>query len=175
MNVNLFFLTIAFGLIGIYVFLRPMVIEKEEKREIALLDLKQFTVYKLEKQGLQSIMTGSSGERYIDRYEVYDTNYTDNSHSYVQHMASDFAFYRGDEVHLEGNVRYEREDGLTFFSNEALYNQKNGIAKTKGSFTVTQNQDKVKGTRLYYNSTNGKIRAKNITGYYTLRNKKDNR
>ena len=172
MNVNLFFLIITLGLMSIYLLFRPMVIEKEEREEIALLDLKQFTVYALEQGGLQSIMQGSSGERYSSRYEVRDANFTDNSHEYTQNMVSDFALYQGDNVNLEGNVHYQRADGLAFMSEEAYYNQKRGVAKTKGPFTLVQNQDKMQGTGLYYNSNNGKIRAKKVTGIYNI--KKDN-
>ncbi|MEA3373563.1 MAG: LPS export ABC transporter periplasmic protein LptC [Campylobacterota bacterium] len=174
MNVNYFFSILTLGLIAVFMLFRPMVIEKQEKKEIALLDLKKFTVYELKQSGLQSVMKGSSGERYDNRYEVYDANFTDNSHAYLQNMVSDFARYQGEKVYLERNVHYARADGLSFMSDEAFYNQKKGVAKTKGPFTVVQNQDKIDGTALYYNSKKGIVKAKKVTGYYTLKTKKDN-
>lgn len=173
MNVNLFFFIVGLGLLSIFLFFRPMEIEKNEKEEIALLDLNQFTVYELGQGGLQSIMKGSTAERFEKRYEVHDANYTDNSQAYIQNMRSDFARYEGKEIYLEQNVRYERVDGLRFLSNEAHYDQKSGIASTKGSFTLLQHGDRVKGRGLHYHSSSGHIKAKQVSGTFTINNRKD--
>ncbi len=174
MSLNLFFLAIAAGLVSIFVFFRPMDIEKSQQKEIALLDLHQFTVYELGQGGLQSIMKGSSGERFEKRYEVRDANFTDNTRPYIQNMQSDFALYDSQKIYLEQHVKYERADGLTFRSNEATYHQVKGIATTKGEFVIDQGADQVHGRALRYNTQTGVIKAKQIRATFTLNNRKDN-
>lgn len=172
MNINYFFLIVGLGLLGILIAFRPMEIAQSEKQEVALLDLTDFSVYELGQGGLQSIMKGSAGERYEDRYDVEDANYTDNTQAYVQNITSDFARYRtqADVILLNKHVHYERADGLIFTSNEAIYNQKKGTAKTKGPFTVMHGENRVDGIALHYNSHKDTIKAKKVNGVYTLHN-----
>lgn len=174
MTVNSFFLLLLAGLTGIYVFFSPMNIQVKYEEDIAMLDLNKFTMYKIDTTGLLSTMTGSSGKRFINRhdytqhYKVYDINFTDSSHQFLQNMVSDFALYKGEKVFLEGNVRYKRVDGLMFLSDEAQYNHRNSVVTTQGPFTMAEAGNWLIGTKLYYDSVREAAKGEHIKGVYTL-------
>jgi len=179
MTVNSFFLLLIIGLTGIYVFFSPMNIQMKYEEDIAMLDLNKFTMYKIDTTGLLSIMTGSSGKRFINRkdytqhYKVYDINFTDASHQFLQNMISDFALYKDEKVFLEGNVRYNRVDGLLFLSDEAQYNHRNSVVTTQGPFTIVEAGNWIVGKKLYYNSVREVAKGEDIKGVYTLMNTKE--
>ena len=173
MTVNTFFILVISGLIGIYLFFNPMTIAKQEEKEVAQLDLVGFTIYELDQNRLISTMSGSEGKRFQYRYEINDVNYTDKKFEFTQNMVADFAVYRNDKIFLDKNVRYKREDGLMFTSDEAKYNTKNSVATTKGRFSIEQNGDWVTGEQLRYNSKKERIKAKNVKGDYNLLDKKE--
>ncbi len=168
MTVNSFFLVLLGGLLGIYLFFSPMDIQEKEHKEVPMLDLERFTVYELDTTGLQSVMMGSEGKRFSNRYEVLDVNYTDNSHKFIQTMRSDFARYQGEKVFLEGNVRYKRADGMMFLSDDAKYDHKRSVATKRGPFTIIDKNDWLVGKRLYYNSVKERAKGDEIKGSYTL-------
>lgn len=178
MTVNSFFLLLLVGLTGIYVFFSPMNIQVKYEEDIAMLDLNNFTMYKIDTGGLLSTMTGSSGKRFINRhnytqhYKVYDINFTDASHQFFQNMVSDFALYKDEKVFLEGNVRYNRADGLKFSSDEAQYNHRNAVVTTDGPFMVTEAGNWLKGTKLYYDSIREVAEGEYIKGVYTVMDRK---
>jgi hypothetical protein len=174
MTVNSFFLLLMAGLIGIYIFFSPMNIKETEPKEVSMLDLKQFTMYKIDQIGLQSVMVGSKGQRFTNRYEVYDINLTDDSREHLQNMKADFARYQGEKVLLEGNVRYKSADGMMFLSDEAQYYHRKAVATTQGPFTVVEKSDWLIGRKLYYDSIKGVARGENIKGIYTLMETKEN-
>lgn len=175
MSVNTFFLLLFGGLLGIYLFFTPMKIKEKENKEVAMLDLADFSVYKFDPNGLQSIMKGLTGKRFSDRYEVTDVNYTDDNGVFIQNIKADFALQKDEDVFLEGNVRYKRSDSKMFLSDEAQYHHGSSILTTQGPFTIVDNSDWLIGTKLYYDSANEIAKGEHIKGTYTLLQTKEDR
>lgn len=168
MTVNSFFVFVLLLLAAIFVFFKPVDVKTQQHSEVAQLDLSRFTLYELGQTGLQTVMSGEKGWRFSDRYEVEDINYTDKTKELAQNMTADFGKYRDNFMHLKGDVRYMREDGLKFFSNEATYNQKRSVARTKGDFEIIQDGNRVKGKNLFYQTDSGVTNASSINAVYTI-------
>lgn len=171
MSANYFFIFIGLVLLLVLTYFRPMQIQTEITEEVAQLELLDFTLHELDQQGLRNVLSGSKGNRFVDRYVIEDVNYTDNTKLYVENMRSDTGVYKGNVVTLEGNVRYHRQDGIYFNSDKATFDQNHSVARTQGPFVLTKEADSVRGENLFYNSDSGKIKAQNVTGVYMINEK----
>ncbi|WP_345991176.1 LPS export ABC transporter periplasmic protein LptC [Sulfurimonas sp. HSL-1716] len=170
MNINFYFIYISVGLAMIYLFFHPMKMEKLDKGEIAQLELTKFTIYDLDKEGLKSIFQGTKGYRYLDRYEIFDVNYTDNSKEQIANITSNFGIYKDYIVDLYGNLIYKRADGLTYKSDDGNYNQRTGVLKTKSKYISYRNNDRITGNSLMYDSKHGHATSKDVSAVYQLKN-----
>ena len=170
-SANYFFVAIALVLAAILFLFKPVEIKEQNREgvEVAELELRNFTLYELDVNGLQNIMIGREGYRFKDRIEVNDIDYTDSTRKLQNNVQADFGVYRGvDLITLKGNVRYYREDGMKFKSNKALINQKEETITADGPFTMDKFADNVVGTDLFHDTKNGLSTAKDVTGYFTL-------
>ncbi|MGB5965420.1 MAG: LPS export ABC transporter periplasmic protein LptC [Sulfurimonadaceae bacterium] len=170
-SANYFFIAVALILAAILLFFQPVPIKNTMKDnvEVAELELRNFTLYELGVDGLKDIMIGHYGFRYGDRIEVEEIDYTDNTGTLRNNLQADFGVYNNkDLITLEGNVRYYREDGMQFRTNKAVINQIDESITAIGPFTMDKQTDNVVGTDLFYDSKNGLIKAKDVTGFFTL-------
>ncbi len=169
-SANYFFITVAILLAAILYFFKPLKIEERIEKEVAQLELRNFTLYELGVDGLKDIMIGRHGFRFEDRIEIKDIDYTDSTRSLQNNIQADFGRYNNkDIITLEGNVRYYREDGLKFRSNRAIIHQKDETIDAAGPFTLHKNGESAIGTDLFYDGKNGLSRAKNVTGIFELK------
>lgn len=83
-------------------------------------------------------------------------------------MKAKKGLYKGDDISLEGDVVYNREDGLIFESQEAQYNKKSTILSTDKAFIVYRGKESVKGSSFVYDNTQKKLSSKNIEAIYQL-------
>lgn len=155
----------------IFVGFKPLNIKQREFVDVPLFQLEAFTLYELNERGLATLMKGSKGIRYSNRYKVNDIDYTDNSKKFIANMRADNGIYRDleDILDLEGNVLYNREDGLIFESAEATYNKKSSIAKTSKDYVMYRDKNRVVGTSLTYNSHLNRIKSKNVVAKYQIK------
>ncbi len=174
MNINGFFLIILASLIIIYVAFKPLDIKQQEFGEIPLFELSSFTVHELSPNGLVTVMQGSNAVRFKDRYRVEDINYTDNSKKQMANMKAKTGIYKdaSEVLELDGNIIYEREDGLTFKTQKLTYNQKTSIANTDIKYIMYKNDSEIKGSSLVYNNALERIKSKNIIVKYQLKEEK---
>ncbi len=158
----------------IFVGFKPLEIKEQEFIDVPVFQLNSFTLREFDSKGLTILMNGSQGIRYANRYKVLDINYTDNSKKYIANMRADKGIYKDakDIVDLKGNVLYNREDGLTFKTQEATYNKKTSLAKTKTDYVMYRGLNKARGTYLSYNNKTNRIRSKNIIINYQLKENK---
>jgi len=169
MNINIFFIaTSAFLLIILFVF-KPLDIKQESLKDVPLFNMSTFTMQELNTQGLITLMSGSEGVKYSNRYTVKDIDYTDNSKDYVANMTAINGVYKNDIVTLVGDVVYFREDGLTFETKKAVYNKKTSISRADGEYVLYRNSDRVIGKKLRYNNESEKIKSINVTAKYQLK------
>ncbi len=168
MNINIFFAFLFAGLMLIFFLFKPMFLKSTKSGEIANFEVSEFTIHELDTKGLTTILQGSKGFSFADRYEVLDVNYTDSSRDYIANITSNNGIYKNDTIDLKGNVVYTREDGLIFKSQSAVYNQKSAIAYTKDKYIIYRNKDKMSGSDLIYDNRLDKIHSKNVRATYNL-------
>ncbi|MDY0234233.1 MAG: LPS export ABC transporter periplasmic protein LptC [Sulfurimonas sp.] len=171
MNINIFFVLITIGLFMIYIGFKPQYVTEQNFGDVPLFELDSFILHELNQEKLITIMKGSQTKRYSDRYSVINISYTDNSKELLANIRADKGLYRDKEdvVDLLGNVIYNREDGLVFESEEAIYNKKTAIAKTQKDYIMYRDKDRLIGTSLVFDNANGKIDSKNVVAKYQIK------
>lgn len=168
MNVNIFFLFLAVLLLSIYMFFKPLYVQKNNFGTIPLFELKDFELYELNTSGLTTLMTGKSATKYKDKYIVQSINFTDNSQSKLMSVKADNGIYEEDNISLSGSIELFQEDGFTFKTEHAFYNRKNSILNIDTNYTARKKDDKFSGASLRYNNLLDKIESKNIYIIYQL-------
>ena len=148
---------------------KPMDIKIQHFKDVPLFELSDFTMYELNPEGLTTILQGTTGTRYADRYTIKDMDYTDNSKKYIANMISDSGVYKNEIVKLTGHVVYVREDGLTFKSEKAMYNKKTADVISNTKYIAYLNDNIVIGNYIKYNNISKKIYSKNVIAKYQLK------
>ena len=169
MNINIFFLIIIGGLLAIFTLFEPIDIKKQKASEIPILELEKFKLTELSVKGLSSIMEGSHGFRYSDRYSVLDLDYTDNTNELLDNIKAKNGLYKGNVIDLNGDVVYFREDGLTFKTQNGRYNQKTDVVQALTKYVSHMKGNRATGSSIEYNNALGTIKSKNIVANYKLK------
>lgn len=155
----------------IYFLFEPMKLKESKLDEVAQFSLSSFTLYELDKIGLTTLMKGSEAIRYEDRYVVKNIDYSDNSKEYIINIKAKNGLYKGDIVYLDGDVKFEREDGLNFFSQEVTYNKITDIAVSEVDYVSYMGLNQVRGSEIIHDNKNNTIKSKNVYAIYDMREK----
>jgi len=172
MNINFFFVIIAIGLTVIFTFFKPLNIKTQNFEETPLLEVTSFTLHELNTVGIATIMKGNNALRYEDRYLVKNIDYTDNSKKYKANMVADDGIYKDNMVHLQGNIIYNREDGLVFKTQKADYDKVTQIATSPTDYVSFMGNNQMDGSSLKYDSVNKKMESQNVNITYQLKEEK---
>lgn len=156
----------------IFFLFKPLDIKEQKFTDIPLFELTTFTMYELNNHALETLMIGTKGVRYSNRYTVEDIDYTDNSRNYLANMRADFGVYKNDIVDLEGNVFYSREDGLVFETQKVLYNKKKAIAYVNQEYVSYRGSNRVVGTSLEYNNLLKQSKSTDVVANYKIEENK---
>jgi hypothetical protein len=169
MSINVFFLLIFGLLIGMFGYFSPNYSVSKDNSETPTIELSTFTLYEISKKGIDHILEGYNGKKFETYYEITSAKFSDNTKNLLQTISADNAFYGSEVLKLNGNVHYVREDGLEFHSQEGTYNSKDSSIATKGSFAITQNNNRVDGNSLYYNTQQDMVSANRIHAIYQMK------
>jgi len=168
MKVTHFFAGMLLLSLSLFIFLKPEAVVKVSGEKVPLLEIEDFTVYKITKVGVENIMSGSSGKQYDTYYEVKNAHYIENKSELGQHLYADRGRFEKDIAYLNDNVRYFRDDGLSFESDKAVYNTKKELLYVPDDFVLSQNENIIYGKELHYNTKTGKIEADHIDANYYI-------
>lgn len=169
MSINLFFLLLLGFLIGMFSYFSPNGKAPEDNREIPKIELTNFTLYEISPKKIDHILEGKEGKKFEEYYVITSAKFSDNTKKLFQSIRSDYAEYRDNVVKVDGNVHYVREDGLEFRSKEGMYNTKESLIQTKGSFIITQHMNRIDGTALNYNTELDTVSANQVRGSYQIK------
>ena len=169
MNINAFFFVVAAGLFAILFGFKPITVQEQEFIDVPVFNVVEFTMYELDESGLLTLMNGTQGTKYSNRYVVNDVDYTDNAEDYIANIKAKNGLYKNDIAVMTGDVIYFRVDGLTFESQKVVYSKKTGIARSDGPYNLYQNSDIVTGVKLVYNNKTDLIDSKNVTVKYQIK------
>lgn len=168
MSINLFFAIVMVALLAMFGFFKPSYTQTISTQEIPKVELESFVVYEVGVHGVERFFEGKEGKRFEDRYEVSSAKFSNNSKQLLESIRADEARYKDDFITLSGNVHYVREDGLEFRSSEGTYDQNNSLIQTQGNFVITQNHNRLDGTKLHYNTEHNTVLANTVRGSYQL-------
>jgi LPS export ABC transporter protein LptC len=168
MSINVFFAVLLGGLLAMFAYFKPSTPQNKNTKEVPKIELESFVVYEISARGVDRFFEGNVGKRFNDRYEVSSAKFSNNSKQLFESIRADEARYKDDFLTLTGNVHYVREDGLEFRSAEGTFDQNISVIRTKGPFVITQNHNRIDGTRLYYNTDQDTVTADAVRGSYQL-------
>ncbi|MDQ1298566.1 MAG: hypothetical protein QG558_1105 [Campylobacterota bacterium] len=168
MSINLFFVLVLGALVGMYGYFKPAMFKTQTKEEVPKFELESFVVYEISASGIDRFFEGKHGKRFEDRYEVSSAKFSNNSRSLFESIRANNALYQDDVITLSGNVHYVREDGLQFRSHEGQYDTLHSLVTTRGNFVITQNNNRVNGTQLQFNTKSQTVSANAVSGSYQL-------
>ena len=172
MRLTHFFIFIFMFSISLFVFLQPEQSFNQEQEKVPQLEIEDFTLYEIDVTGVQSVVNGTIGRQYPNHYEVENAHYIENKNKMGEHLYADNGKFEKDVAYLDTNVRYFREDGLSFESDFAVYNTKEENLYVPKAFVLTQNENIIYGRELHYSSLTGDIRAQTIDANYYIQEKK---
>ena len=152
----------------IFIFFKPLKLKEQNFVDVPQLELKNFTMYELTPEGLQTYMLGSSGTKYDNRFIVKNVDYTDKSPEYIANMKADEGIYKDDMVILKNNVLYTRDNGFEFQTQKLVYDKNSSEAISDVGYTAHLGDNVVKGTYIKYNNKLNRVYSKNIDATYQL-------
>lgn len=168
MSINLFFILVLSLLVGMFGYFKPTVLADGSKEEVPKFELESFVIYEISTLGIDRFFEGEHGKRFEDRYEVSSAKFSNNSKKLFESIRANEALYKEEVITLNGNVHYLREDGLAFRSDEGKYDVPHSLVSTRGSFVITQKNNKVNGTQLLLNTQYHTVSANRVSGSYQL-------
>ena len=156
-----------FLFLGILVFLLyqepyfiPKVKSTKEKPNLEAIDI---TNYSITPDGVKVVARFSKVLRYKNYDKFYDINIVRKKDiNVIDNLKAKRGSLRGDNLKIEGKVRYKDSEGVKFSSEEAKYNLKTKVFRSDVDFVLETNSTITHGTSLVYQSKDGKIYANNI-------------
>jgi len=159
----LIFVTILLvgSIVGIHPSSKPAIHSKVDK-EVVFTDFYLFEL-KVNIEGKRvSAHQAIKHTQYLDLREV---NLSDeNGHT----ILSDRAVYEDDAVFMKDNIKFTRNDGLTFSTKDLSYDFKKGELETFSPFFLDFNGSKIEGESLEYNMKSREISADGIVASIIL-------
>ena len=142
---------------------------KEQKfTELPLFELQNFALHELNTTALTTYMSGDSTLRFSDRYEVQKFYFVDNAKKYLANMQADYGIYKDSNISLHGSIEFVQKNGLTFQTQDAVYNKDTNLFRAQGSYTLFKDNNSFKGQDLYYYNKKNRVTSKDITAIYQL-------
>lgn len=153
----------------IFFLFKPIEIKQQEINNMPLLELNNFKMTELNNKGLLSISEGFKGFKYDDKYTVSNLNYTDNTKKFLSNIRANNGTYIGNIIKLDGDVVYSREDGFSFQTQNANYNEKTKVARATTDYVSHMNGNEARGSSIQYDTIRGIVKSKNIVAKYKIK------
>ena len=96
MKLTHFFVVMLLLSLALFVFLKPEASSITTGKEIAQLEIEDFIVYKIDKTGVASVVSGTVGKQFTAYYEVENAHYIENKNKLGEHLYADYARFEKD-------------------------------------------------------------------------------
>ena len=154
---------------GVYILFQPLKIKIDTtKKEVPILEIEDFEMYEVDTVGLMDFSMGKKAWKYVDRYELKEFSYNENTDNKIVSISAKNGIDKNDNLTLKGDVQYVTSDGVEFFTQKVLYNRKKGVAQATTPYEAIIQQGHIWGKTLYYDLKKKKVRSKNIYATYRL-------
>ncbi len=171
MKLTHFFVFLLLFSASLFIFLKPYDYTRDKDGKVAQLEIEDFSLYEIDTTGVTSVVSGTAGRQYTTHYEVENAHYIVNENQLGEHLYADRGKFEKETVYLDDNVRYFREDGLSFESDHAVYDTKKEHLYIPEKFIMTQNENIIYGSELHYDVKTGQTNAQTIDANYYLEEK----
>lgn len=158
--------------ISLLILLKPQSYQKSDGEKVPQMEIEDFRLYEIDTEGVKSVVSGTIGRQYELYYEVENAHYIENKNRLGEHLYADKGRFEKDIAYLNENVRYFRDDGLSFESDHAVYDTNKELLYVPKNFVLTQNENIIYGKELHYNAKSGEIEARQIDASYYMKDKK---
>ena len=139
--------------------------------KIASVEMYDVQDHEINDKEVVSITNAKKVMRYNDRDEFFDVNTLLRRNGFINSLSANRGEKRGSVVYLSGDVRYVRDDGVTFRSNSVQYHQDTDVLKGFEPFTLTDVKSQTVGKSFVYDIKNKKIDAEKIYSIVELEKK----
>lgn len=169
MSLHSFFLLILAGLLAIYFGFQPLYLKQQSFEDVPQFELKSFTLYELDKDGLITLMSGQEATKYNDRYKVEEINYTDNSKKRLLNMKATSGLYKNEQVILSGGVDIYGENDFSFESDTVRYDKRKALISTDTNYIFVRGDDSMIGSSLEYYPNLDKMKSTKVEITYQIK------
>ncbi len=139
--------------------LRPNSVHVVESNGTTELMFQQFTLMELDEQGVANQLSASLAVKDKSYFKLKDVNV---SYQKSQHLLAKNARYEDKFLYLKDQVRIQRDDGLSFETEDLVYALSKGEIHTEKSFSIEMNQSRIGGEKLHYNLKSRRVFADKI-------------
>lgn len=130
--------------------------------KIAQVEMYDVQDHEIGVDGVVSITNAKKAVRYADRDELYSVDALLRRNGFINSLRADSGVLKDNVVYLVGDVRYVRNDGITFESSEVEYHRDKDMLEGKVPFVLSDTYNKTLGDSFTYLIKEGQIKANNI-------------
>lgn len=134
--------------------------EKKVLKEQAQIVFDNSTLYTLSEKNIDKIVNSSRVVRYKDRDVMYDGKIIlRGEKKTTDYLESDIIVKRDSLYKFLNNVSFNRDNSILIKTDELIYDSTKNIAYNSASFNAIYNNNKLKGTDLYFDIDKSIIKA----------------
>ena len=130
--------------------------------KIAQVEMYDVQDHEISVDGVVSITNAKQAIRFANRDELYGVDALLRRDGFINSLRADKGILKNNVVYLEGDVRYVRNDGITFESTAVEYHRNKDILKGNVPFVLSDTYNKTLGNSFIYRIKEGLIEANNI-------------
>ncbi|MBS9782455.1 MAG: LPS export ABC transporter periplasmic protein LptC [Arcobacter sp.] len=176
MGINVFLgVLLLLSLIFNFIPIEKNNIEKNEK-DIPLVIFENPQMYTINEKYVTRVAKAKEARRYKTKDEFENTHITlrnlNKKKDYeLESLKASKVIKRGKLLELRKDVKYKRDDFISFKTDELYYDLKEKMAYNTVSFEGRYDNHLIKGKNLFLDSKESKIKSKNIHFEFDLKNK----
>ena len=155
-----YILILSIMVVGFFIFIeKPKSVKLVESNSTKEFFFKNFSLLEIDENGIKNQLRAEEATKDKNSFYLIDINIT---HNKIDNILSKKAIYIKDYIQLKDSVILKRGDEFQFSTDDLNYSIKDKIAHTDREFILQMNQNRIKGSNLYYNIETKEITAKNI-------------
>lgn len=177
MDIKLFNYSLLLLAIGAYFIPVENKVKNDDIKDIPLVVFEKPLMYTLDDKSLSRVVEGSHAIRYRTRDEMYDTtillkNNLEKKDFKVETLEAQVIIKKGDNLTLQKDVKYNRDDFINLNTDAIDYNIKTKLATNSVPYNGYYYNNTIKGTNLYLDGTKNYMKSNNVHFEIEVKNKK---
>lgn len=177
MDIKLFNYSLLLLAIGSYFIPVENRVNSSDIKDIPLVVFEKPLMYTVTDKNVSRVVQGSHAIKYKTRDEMYDANILlrnnlENKDYKIETLEAQVIIKKGDELTLQKDVKYNRDDFINLNTNSMDYNIKTKLATNTVPYNGYYYNNTIKGRDLYLDGTKNYMKSKNVHFEIEVKNKK---